>query len=413
VSALTSSGTPPVPRVAAPALNRLAAGRAAAIDAFRGLTFLAMIFVNELGGVSGITRWLKHMPADADAMSFPDIVFPAFLFIVGMSIPFAINARLAKGDDAFALQRHILYRAFALIVMGFFMVNAEEGFNEQAMPISIHLWSLLFYAAVFLTWGVLRFENAALTRALRLAGIALIVLLAFLYRGGSDGRAWMTPQWWGILGLIGWAYFFSCEFYLLSRGRLWALLALLAFCVAYYVAAHRGGLQSPTRWLFSQHAHAAHSQIVLSGVACTLIFFDAGRADSVGRRFGEAALFSVALVVAGFALRPAFGISKIYATPSWCLLCAALCVGVFALLYWLIDIRGRDRWTRLVEPAASSPLVTYLLPFVVGASLAMLGLDLPAALRDGAAGLLWAAFYAVLIVWIVSLLNRRGVALKL
>ena len=59
----------------------------------------------------------------------------------------------------------------------------------------------------------------ALTRALRLAGVALIVLLAFLYRGGSDGRAWMTPQWWGILGLIGWAYFFSCEFYLLSRGR--------------------------------------------------------------------------------------------------------------------------------------------------------------------------------------------------
>ena len=88
-------------------------------------------------------------------------------------------------------------------------------------------------------------------------------------------------------------------------------------------------------------------------------------------------------------------------------------MGFFELLYWLIDIRGRDRWTRLVEPEDSSPLVTYLLPFVVGASLAMLGLDLPAVLRDGAAGLLWAAFYAVLIVWVVSLLSRRGVALKL
>ncbi|WP_331651626.1 heparan-alpha-glucosaminide N-acetyltransferase domain-containing protein, partial [Piscinibacter sp.] len=205
-------------------INTLRTGRILSIDAFRGITFLAMIFVNELGGVSGITPWLKHMPADADAMSFPDVVFPAFLFIVGMSIPFSINARLVKGDDALGVQRHILVRAFALIVMGFFMVNAEEGFNAQAMPIPIHVWSLLFYAAVFLVWGVLRFENAAFTRALRATGVLLIALLALLYRGGADGKGWMTPQWWGILGLIGWAYFFSCEFYLLSRGRIAAVL---------------------------------------------------------------------------------------------------------------------------------------------------------------------------------------------
>jgi heparan-alpha-glucosaminide N-acetyltransferase len=75
-------------------------GRVLAIDAFRGITFLAMIFVNELGGATSITPWLKHVPADADAMSFPDIVFPAFLFIVGMAIPFAIGGRIAKGDGA-------------------------------------------------------------------------------------------------------------------------------------------------------------------------------------------------------------------------------------------------------------------------------------------------------------------------
>ena len=176
-------------------INRLRPGRVLAIDAFRGITFLAMIFCNELGGVSGITRWLKHMPADADAMSFPDIVFPAFLFIVGMSIPFSINARLTKGDDAFGVQRHILYRAFALIVMGFFMVNAEEGFDARAMPISIHLWSLLFYGAVYLSRGVFRFDRPAITRMLRAIGVLLIVALALLYRGSAGGTGWMTPQW--------------------------------------------------------------------------------------------------------------------------------------------------------------------------------------------------------------------------
>ena len=101
--------------------------RIVSIDAFRGITILAMVFVNEIAGVSGIPQWLKHMPAHADAMSFPDVVFPAFLFIVGMSIPFAIRARIAQGADGWALQRHIAYRALALIVMGVFMVNAEGG----------------------------------------------------------------------------------------------------------------------------------------------------------------------------------------------------------------------------------------------------------------------------------------------
>lgn len=399
--------------MANPTINQLRGGRILSIDAFRGLTFLAMIFVNELGGVGGISRWLKHMPADADAMSFPDVVFPAFLFIVGMSIPFAVDARLRRGDDAWALQRHILYRAFALVVLGVFMVNAEEGFNAASMPISIHAWSLLFYLAVFLVWGVLRLDNAVVARVLRAAGIGLIVVLALLFRGGADGREWMKPQWWGILGLIGWAYFYSSEFYLLARGRLPAVLGLLVFCVGYYALAHRGGLESSWGWLFSQEPHAAHSQIVLAGVSCTLIFFDAERTDSNPRRFGQAMAFAAVLALAAWLLRPSFKISKIYATPSWCLYSAAICVVAFSLLYALIDVNRRERWTRLVEPAASSPLVTYLLPFVVAAVLALAGLDLPAALRNGAAGLLWAAFYACLVVWVVSLLDKCGVKLRI
>jgi heparan-alpha-glucosaminide N-acetyltransferase len=394
-------------------VNVLVAGRAASIDALRGLTFVAMIFVNELGGVSGISPWLKHMPADADAMSFPDVVFPAFLFIVGMAIPFSINARLDQGDDALGVQRHILYRAFALVVMGFFMVNAESGFAAQAMPVSIHVWSLLFYAAVFLCWGVWRFENRAVTRALRVAGALLIVLLALLYRGEPDGRGGMTPQWWGILGLIGWAYFYSCELYLLSRGRLAAVLGWLLFCIVYYVAAHRAGLPPAFAWLFSQHAHAAHSQIVLAGVACTLIFFDASRAVPARRRFDEAALFALGLAIAATALRPFFPISKINATPSWCLYCAAICVALFAALHALVDVAGHTRWMRWIEPAAANPLVTYLLPFVVVALLGWAGLELPPALRHGAGGLAWAALYVALVVACVALLARRGVRLRL
>ena len=54
------------------------------------MTILVMIFVNDLAGVRGAPAWMKHIhPSDADGMTFVDVVFPAFLFIVGTSIPSA------------------------------------------------------------------------------------------------------------------------------------------------------------------------------------------------------------------------------------------------------------------------------------------------------------------------------------
>ena len=64
------------------------------------------------------------MPAHADAMSFVDMVFPAFLFIVGMSLPFALQARLQQAGRRGALLG-AAERTRALIVIGLFMVNAE------------------------------------------------------------------------------------------------------------------------------------------------------------------------------------------------------------------------------------------------------------------------------------------------
>ena len=80
---------------------KLPAHRIQAIDAFRGLTIFTMIFVNELAGVTGIPAWMKHAGADDDAMTFVDVVFPAFLFIVGMSIPFSLQRKAATIESLF------------------------------------------------------------------------------------------------------------------------------------------------------------------------------------------------------------------------------------------------------------------------------------------------------------------------
>ena len=71
--------------------------RVISIDIMRGLTLLLMLFVNDLN-MRVAPAWLGHMPVDHDGMGLADWVFPGFLFIVGMAIPFAISGRMKKGE---------------------------------------------------------------------------------------------------------------------------------------------------------------------------------------------------------------------------------------------------------------------------------------------------------------------------
>src|ERR1043165_3383852 len=183
--------------------------RISSLDTLRGLDILVMIFVNDLAGVQGAPAWMKHIsPHDADGMTFVDVVFPAFLFIVGTAIPFAIGKRLEQGESLWRVWRHILTRTLSLLIIGVFMVN-EESISAEGV-LSPPLWSLLMYIGVILVWNTLPRlpgRKRTLMIGLRLAGVALLIPLALLYRGsGEPGLIEMRPQWWGRLGLIGWAY---------------------------------------------------------------------------------------------------------------------------------------------------------------------------------------------------------------
>src|SRR5687768_17385164 len=105
--------------------------RVASIDVFRALTMLLMIFVNDLWTLTNVPKWLEHTAADEDGMGLADVVFPAFLFIVGLSIPFAKKNLYS-----------ICWRSLALLVMGFFHVNMEN-YNEAAAWLPKPVWMIL------------------------------------------------------------------------------------------------------------------------------------------------------------------------------------------------------------------------------------------------------------------------------
>ena len=393
--------------------NQLSNERILSIDAFRGITILVMIFVNELAGVHDIPGWMKHMPRDADAMSFVDVVFPGFLFIVGMSIPFAINQRLKKGASFIQLQQHILFRTLGLLVLGFFMVNAEGGYDEKAMGISINLWSILFFAAVILIWKVYRTSNKVLIYTLRVIGFIILIILAFIYRG--DNGEHITPRWWGILGLIGWAYLYSCIFYQLFSGNIYLLALMVGASVAFYAIGRMPGVEhSGWSWISARKGDAAHTSIVLCGIILSLLFFDKSAQVTDRRRFLKAFAFAALLLIAGYLLRPYFKISKIYATPTWCLYSAASCTIIFSFLYWLIDKKKIQRWTNFFKPAASNPLLTYIIPDIIYYLTALLGIVIvPHFVRSGWPGVVWSALFAVVVMGIATLLNKMKLKLQL
>lgn len=391
---------------------KLPATRILPIDAFRGLTIFTMIFVNELAGVSGIPDWMKHADADADAMTFVDMVFPAFLFIVGMSIPFSIQHSLSKDNSVSKVLIHTATRSIALIVMGVFMVNAEGGASRSEMGMSVYLWMLLFCLGFFLVWFDYR-SKATISIVLRVAGVLLLLVLAVLYRD-KNGDV-MAPHWWGILGLIGWAYLVASVLYLLGRANNFLLVLMILVCFGYYVLGHVAFRQNPffRTALFSQGGHAVHTAIVLAGILLSLIFYKTDLLTERRHRYSQAVGLAFGMFLLGLALRPLLGVSKIYATPSWASFSIASCVLIFAAMYLLIEPLRVERWTSLVKPSAMQPLLVYLLPYIIYAAMKAMGLSFPGAFYHGAAGIMWSLCYASIIMLIGWVLVRVGVRLRL
>jgi len=394
--------------------------RVASIDVFRGLTILTMVFVNDLAGVRGLPQWMKHMPTEVDGMTFVDVVFPAFLFIVGMAIPFAMASRRKREASVWKLWQHILIRTLGLLVIGIFMVNIS-GLSRQYSGMDKHLWSLLMFVAVILVWN--RYPKPGGNRKwlawlLRGLGLATLLVLALVYRRYDDGQlGWLQTRWWGILGLIGWSYLFSCAVYFLFRKSIPGLIGMLGVFVLMYIGDKHGKLDflpwiNNFLWL-GGHV-GGHASITTAGMIVGMLFQPGSPAPEYRQRLRWIVLFSGFLLVCGYFLRPLYGISKNLATPTWSLYCAAICSLIFAFLYWLVDVKGKQRWAAFARPAGTNPLLAYILPSIFYSIFNLIDFGLYSnGMAEGPAGIIRSVVFAFFILGMTQLLTHWRVRLHL
>lgn len=391
--------------------------RITTIDILRALTMVLMIFVNDLGSLRDIPLWLEHVKPGVDGIGLADIVFPAFLFIVGLSLPYAIDNRRKKGDTEWQLVQHVLARTIALLVMGVFLVNGETR-NDEAMGFPPYLWNPLCCFSFILIWNVYP-KNArkGLVYTARAIGIINLIILAFIYKGeGNNGEiTTFAPKWWGILGLIGWSYLAAGLVTIFAKNNFVAILCAWVFFALLSMAWHSQIIPHEGFITFIPNAILGGTLAGLSmgGVLTTLIFRHFRKKNDNGKLTLTLLGFAALLIILSVITRPYWKLAKLGATPAWLFLCSAFTIIGFVVIYWLCDVNRKANWFNFIRPAGTDTLLCYLIPYFLYAIFRAVHLHWPDFIITGGVGLIKSLCIALLCVFITGLLNRAGVKLKL
>jgi predicted acyltransferase len=256
----------------------------------------------------------------------------------------------------------------------------------------------------------------------RLAGLAALVWLAFAFRGAKGQRIiTLAPfslhtEWYGILGLIGWAYLVTCIVFLVSGGNRTAILGCMALLMCLFVADRKGAFEG--FWLNNivgiGETLGSQGAIAVGGLLLGSML-TAADTSAFKARTKFTIWFVAGCTAAALLLNRAYGISKNNATPSWCFWACAITAALWYVLYLISDVRPFKIISRPLALAGQNVLLAYLISEMLpgllnalhlGDGYGHLAANLPSAITRS-------ALCAVLILLVSTALNRLGFRLRL
>jgi predicted acyltransferase len=129
--------------------------RMVSLDVFRGITIAGMILVNNPGSWAHVYGPLRH--AEWHGWTPTDLIFPFFLFIVGVAITLSLEGRIGRGEDQLKIVLKILRRTIILFALGLFL-NAFPDFEMSTLRIPGVLQRIaicyFFASLIFMKTGV-------------------------------------------------------------------------------------------------------------------------------------------------------------------------------------------------------------------------------------------------------------------
>ncbi|HKC65219.1 MAG TPA: heparan-alpha-glucosaminide N-acetyltransferase domain-containing protein, partial [Pyrinomonadaceae bacterium] len=283
-------------------------GRMLSLDVFRGITIAGMVLVNNPGTWSSIYWPLEH--AEWDGWTPTDLIFPFFLFIVGISITLAFARRVESGSNERELILKVIKRSLVIFALGLFL-NGFPYFHLASIRIPGVLQRIavcyLFASLIFIktNWRT----QAVIAGALLLLYWILMTVVPVLIFGAADlskeGNLGAHVDRW-LLGPHIW-----------KQGVVYDPEGLLSTIPA--IATTLCGILTG-HWLRSRR-----SQL-----------------EKVGGLF-----FAGACAVAvGWAWHFFFPINKSLWTSSYVVFTAGMALELLAVCYWLVDIKGYKRWAK-------------------------------------------------------------------
>ncbi len=306
--------------------------RLVSLDAFRGATIAGMILVNNPGSWADAFPQLRH--SAWNGWTFTDMIFPFFLWIVGVSMVFSFAKRMEKGDTTGKIILHVVRRSVIIFAIGLFL----NGFPFGLLPGGSFSFSTLRIP------GVLQ----------RIALCYLIASLVFLKSGVRGQVMWIA----GLLTVY------------------WLLVKLVP------VPGYGAGIMDPKGglcWFVDSNLFSGHTWVfapvpgfdpeglvsTIPAIATTLFGVLTGHLlRSQRSREEKTIILFVAgnlLLLLGVILDMWLPINKNLWTSSYSVFMAGWASICLAMFYWWIDIRGYTKWTRPFVILGMNAIAAYAL----------------------------------------------------
>ncbi len=312
-------------------------GRLVSLDVFRGATIAGMMMVNNPGSWSHVYPPFEH--AAWNGWTFTDLIFPFFLWIVGMAMTFSFSKRVEHGANREKLLLHALQRAAIIFAIGLFL----NGFP----------FGLLF--GHHFSWATMRIPGVLQ----RIAVCYFIASLIVLYCNVT----WQV-RWTAIL-----------------LAAYWLLVKVVP------VPGYGAGVLEPVgslAWYIDSTLLAGHTWVgapapgfdpegilsTLPAIATTMFGVLTGYFLRSERTPEEKTvwmfIFGNVFLFLGLLMDNWLPINKNLWTSSYSVFMAGMALNIFAFCYWLIDVRGYKKWAKPFQIYGLNAITMFALAGLIG-----------------------------------------------